>query len=102
MSEYAKGREYQPDERAKESDPSWRLSAACRNMPAELFFSEVGGNTVDRAAKAVCNGCQSRVSCLDYAMTTRQTTGIWGGMSAKQRHAMRRRAARQRYRRGLT
>jgi len=55
--------------------------AACRHMPAELFFPEEGGRISDRAGKAVCNTCPTRIRCLEYAVTTRQHVGIWGGTS---------------------
>lgn len=47
-----------------------------------------------RAAKAVCAGCPVRDLCLEYAVAHREPWGIWGGMTAKEREALRRRMSR--------
>ena len=48
-------------------------------------------------AKQVCAECDARVECLEYAISTNQDSGIWGGTSEEERRQMRRaRQARQR------
>jgi WhiB family transcriptional regulator, redox-sensing transcriptional regulator len=72
--------------------PGWMPRAACRGEDPELFFpiAAVGpALTQVHAAKAVCSRCAVRARCLSYALTTRQT-GIWGGTTQEERHAMRR------------
>jgi len=72
----------------------WMADAACAhlNLPAaevdRLFFPQ-RHESVERG-KAICAGCPVRAECLDYALTTRQTFGIWGGTSERQRREMRR------------
>lgn len=69
-------------------DEAWQLRAACRNMDPDLFFSLGSGkNALDQIdrAKAVCGACAVRAACLDYALTTRQEYGIWGGASEDER-----------------
>jgi len=48
------------------------------------------------AAKRVCETCEVREPCLEYAINTNQDSGIWGGTSEEERRIMRRRAAAQR------
>jgi WhiB family redox-sensing transcriptional regulator len=72
----------------------WMADAACAHLdltPAEvdrLFFPQ--RHQTAEHAKAICAGCSVREACLDYALTTRQTFGIWGGTSETQRRALRR------------
>lgn len=68
----------------------WVDRAACAGMDPSLFFPERGGTENCRAAKAVCAGCEVRFECLDYAMAQRITDGVWGGLSERQRRALRR------------
>ena len=69
----------------------WINRAACRHLGAELFFLEKHseGNRNPPALK-VCAHCPVKKECLDYAITTNEQFGIWGGMSPKQRHVERR------------
>jgi WhiB family redox-sensing transcriptional regulator len=68
----------------------WRLRAACRDMPAELFFPSNGplAEAQVLAAKAICDGCPVTAQCLDFALATRQEFGIWGGKDAIQRRRL--------------
>jgi WhiB family redox-sensing transcriptional regulator len=80
-----------------EDRPAWHAQAACSGMDTEFFFpSGHTGRALAQAeaAKAVCADCPVRRRCLDYALDTGQTEGIWGGMSADERRAERRRRQR--------
>lgn len=77
------------------TEPEWRRQAACRLMPAEMFFPVgTSGMAVEdlAAAKAVCAHCEVRGACLDYAVETRQEFGIWGGTDEEERRSLVRRA----------
>ncbi|MFH8570231.1 WhiB family transcriptional regulator [Streptomyces sp. NPDC017993] len=79
----------------------WRQHAVCRDEDPELFFPI--GNTGPallqaEEAKAVCQRCPVMEECLEWALESRQAYGVCGGMSEDERHAMRRRAARNRAR----
>jgi WhiB family redox-sensing transcriptional regulator len=39
-------------------------------------------------AKAVCAGCQVRVSCLEHALSSREKAGVWGGATERDRRRM--------------
>jgi len=78
----------------------WRCQAACRDTDPDLFFP-VGntGSALEQieSAKVVCQACVSQADCLEFALTTNQDSGIWGGTSEEERRQMRRlRAAEQR------
>ena len=78
----------------------WREHAACQEVDPGVFFPVgVTGPAVPAiaAAKAVCDGCEARVECLEFAVSTNQEYGIWGGTSEEERRVLRRKwRARQR------
>lgn len=78
---------------ASPAETDWRTLAACRNTDPALFFP-IGttGPAVEQiqSAKAVCGQCPAREPCLDFAMSTRQDSGVWGGMTEDERHRLRR------------
>jgi len=67
--------------------PEWHSLAACRGAGPSAFFPSRGATTA--RARAVCSTCPVTEECLTYAMADIDTTGIWGGTSARQRRAMR-------------
>jgi WhiB family redox-sensing transcriptional regulator len=68
-------------------DLAWQDFANCRGADADLFFTERGAST--RKAKAICDACEVRAECLDYAITTGEKYGIWGGLSERARRRVR-------------
>jgi WhiB family transcriptional regulator, redox-sensing transcriptional regulator len=67
----------------------WRAFAECRGMDANLFFP--GQNESTAEAKRTCASCLVRTDCLEYALKSVVVMpGIWGGLSEKQRRALRR------------
>ena len=72
---------------------AWRLRASCRSVDPDLFFP-VGttGLAIEQidAAKAVCQACPVNGACLDFALSTNQDSGIWGGTSEEERRSLRR------------
>ncbi len=69
---------------------SWQERALCAETDPESFFPEKGGST--REAKQVCQGCEVRSECLEYALTHDERFGIWGGLSERERRRLRRQA----------
>lgn len=69
----------------------WMDKARCAEVDAEIFFVEKGGSP--RPAKRICAGCDVRAQCLEYALETGQTHGVWGGKSEIDRRRMRKQAA---------
>jgi hypothetical protein len=68
---------------------AWQAFAACRGLGPEAFFPEKGGTTDD--AKKRCEKCSVKELCLLYALAGNEAFGVWGGKSARERRAIRRR-----------
>ena len=80
-----------PDLRGME----WRKRAACRLMPADMFFPVgTSGMAVEeaQAAKTVCVQCEVTEPCLAFALDTRQEFGVWGGLDEEERRDLARQA----------
>jgi len=75
------------------ADYGWRADALCRDTDPELFFpiGTTGAALVQiEQARAVCRQCPVQSDCLDFALTTNQDSGIWGGTSEEERRVLRR------------
>lgn len=70
---------------------TWRDIALCRQIPGDLWFPEKGESA--KAAKRVCAACPVRQACLDYAMRHDERFGIYGGLTERERKALRRKRA---------
>lgn len=70
----------------------WWDMGACRGLDASIFYPDDEDEAL--AAKAVCEGCNVRVECLEHALTVREKSGVWGGATERDR----RRIIRQRRR----
>lgn len=70
-----------------DGDVDW-AQAICAQTDPEAFFPDKGGSTRD--AKRVCHTCPIRRACLEYALTHDERFGIWGGLSERERRALRR------------
>lgn len=72
---------------------TWRAASSCRDTDPDLFFP-VGttGPALEQiaSAKAVCNSCEAKAPCLEFALTTNQDSGVWGGTSEEERRKLRR------------
>ena len=73
---------------------TWRKHAACRGIDPDVFYpisDEEAGE-----AKAICDLCAVRESCLEHALANREREGIWGGTTERERrriHLQRRKSA---------
>ena len=77
------------------TDPGreWMLRAACREADSDLFFpvgTDGPGAVSVSEAKAVCLRCPVREQCLAYALTHGCLDGVWGGLTERERRALRR------------
>ncbi|MHB8262311.1 MAG: WhiB family transcriptional regulator [Acidimicrobiales bacterium] len=65
---------------------AWRKQAACRGMSTVIFYPDPEGPEEDIvSAKAVCEQCPVRETCLEHALTNRERYGIWGGTTERER-----------------
>lgn len=69
---------------------AWQAQALCAETDPEAFFPEKGGST--REAKRICEQCEVRAECLDYALANDERFGIWGGLSERERRKLKRQA----------
>jgi len=67
-----------------EEDQSWRLSAACLGSSSTIWFLDRKRNATAPARK-ICAVCPVVSECAEYAITTNQALGFWGGMSERER-----------------
>ncbi len=72
----------------------WQDFAACSSDDAELFYPPLVGERKkaklmrERRAKNVCDHCDVRSHCLDYALEHGERYGIWGGLNDAERRGM--------------
>lgn len=72
----------------------WQHYGACRGEDSVYFFApnyfekRAEKNAREAVAKALCARCPVRVPCLEFALDTRETHGIWGGSNEMERRAM--------------
>lgn len=66
--------------------PEFTEQALCAQTDPERFFPDKGSSS--RPAKNVCLRCEARVECLQWALSTGQKWGVWGGKSARERRKM--------------
>ena len=71
-------------------EQEWQERALCAQTDPEAFFPEKGGST--REAKRICQGCEVRPECLEYALAHDERFGIWGGLSERERRKLKKRA----------
>jgi WhiB family redox-sensing transcriptional regulator len=75
----------------------WQFEAACRGEDASLFFApgyfekREEKDAREARAKAFCAVCPVVESCLEYALRTRESHGVWGGRNETERRQILRR-----------
>ena len=74
-----------------EPTEGWRNDAACGGAESALFFPTGEEASLAEAAKSICGVCPVADECLQYALATNQSEGIWGGMTGSERRRLRRR-----------
>lgn len=89
--------------KAIEESWTWQYKAACRDLNDEQkqdFYyedQERGPNKDNRVAraKAICDGCEVKQTCLEFALSINEGYGIWGGLTPEERYTIKRRRQRQ-------
>ena len=62
---------------------SWRQRAACRGVDPDIFYPASDEDA--EPAKAICDQCDVRQACLEFALANRERDGIWGGATERER-----------------
>ena len=73
-------------------DTEFFADAACQGADTAVFFPV--SDTFAEEAKAICATCPVAEQCLEYAISTHQSDGVWGGLTALERHRLVRRRQR--------
>lgn len=82
-----------------ESETNWRVRGLCAQTDPELFFPIGASNAAkwqEIEAKRICMMCPVRATCLEWALETRQESGVWGGLSEDERRSLHRKTLRSR------
>lgn len=79
----------------------WQAAGACLSADPEIFFpvSAAGASAPQiEQARRICARCPVQRECLDWAMSSGEMHGIWGGTTPEERTRVRRKeAARRRH-----
>jgi hypothetical protein len=75
----------------------WQVMAACRGVSAPDLFFEQNSETargrfdpdIRNAVRTICATCPVRLTCLEAGMN--EAYGLWGGLLAAERLAIKRR-----------
>lgn len=70
----------------------WQDDALCATTDPELFFPDKGGSILQ--ARKICDQCDVRLQCLEFALLNEHFHGVYGGLSPKQRRSMNKRVER--------
>jgi WhiB family redox-sensing transcriptional regulator len=77
----------------------WRDDAECLDVHPESFFPNARIPYVlaeqIASAKAICARCPVAASCLEFALSTGQDYGIYGGLTEKERRKLARKQGRR-------
>jgi WhiB family redox-sensing transcriptional regulator len=69
------------------TDPlAWLDDGLCSQTDPEAFFPDNGASS--RAAKQVCQACEVRAECLQYALDHNISFGVWGGLTDRERRRL--------------
>jgi len=69
------------------SPMQWRERGRCKGVDPSVFYPE---DDEDEAveAKAICEKCVVRETCLEQAIVLREKIGVWGGYTARERRRL--------------
>lgn len=65
---------------------SWVSESRCIGVESSVFFPKAGSRPTE--AILICSQCVVRVQCAEYALENNQHWGVWGGLTERQRFAV--------------
>lgn len=70
----------------------WQDGSVCQKMDPDVFFGAGDKMTVteEANAKRICAGCPVADQCLNFALDTNQSWGVWGAKTEQERRRLRR------------
>jgi DNA-binding CsgD family transcriptional regulator len=69
----------------------WRDNAECRRHDPDLWFAvghTPGWQKKTERAQTICGRCTVRPQCLEWALSTGQWSGVWGGLTEGERRTL--------------
>jgi WhiB family redox-sensing transcriptional regulator len=69
--------------------PEWLSQGTCGQIGGDMWFPDKSDRADVAACKKVCAGCPVRRQCLEWAMETVESFGIWGGLTVLERRKLR-------------
>lgn len=76
------------------ADLSWQDRGACKGPCQAIFFPpprlerRTDRRHREARAKEICRACAVQDQCLAYALDISEQHGIWGGLTARERRAL--------------
>jgi WhiB family transcriptional regulator, redox-sensing transcriptional regulator len=67
--------------------PDWQR-AACKDHDPELWFPASESLDTTAEPRAICWACPIQPECADWALATRQPSGVWGALTTDQRRSL--------------
>jgi WhiB family redox-sensing transcriptional regulator len=64
----------------------WRQQGRCRGVDPVIFYPISDEDASD--AKEICSQCPVRQPCLEFALSTREKHGVWGGQTERERRRL--------------
>lgn len=76
----------QPDQNLYIERKDWFELAACKGMTQLMFPKEHKDITYIAEARRICNSCQVKANCLEYALEfpPADMHGVWAGLTSRQ------------------
>lgn len=71
----------------RDRDRSWVARALCANCEPDALFVQ---GASQRQVRIRCMECEVRLECLADALESGANFGVWGGLTERERRAMRR------------
>ena len=87
MSAYGELKRYA--EQVKNGELNWMDDALCAQTDPDAFHPGHGELNLSKTAIKICNMCDVKEQCLDYALKNNESIGIWGGTGPRTRAKMR-------------
>ncbi|HLF41559.1 MAG TPA: WhiB family transcriptional regulator [Acidimicrobiia bacterium] len=66
----------------------WRTMGNCRGSDPAIFYPPSEEDTDAAEAKMICVTCPVRQPCLEFALSTREKHGVWGGLTERERRRL--------------
>lgn len=75
------------------TEETWAVRAACASPSSDDRDAMFVQGAAQRDARVLCFACPVRLDCLLEALEEGMTHGVWGGLTERERRAMRRDAS---------